>query len=98
MRKKSFGKTVRAEFVQDCSNGSPLLDYYADKVEDSTPEIKGRRNPYIRAVSELNFVAWFPFTVATMTSHYFKVQKFRYEGSMYVCVTNSAINYLFKIL
>ena len=87
-------KKLNAEFVQDCSNGSPLLDYYASREEDWQRAGKAIK----RAIADLNFHSWFPFTYKNLNnSTYFNVQRMRYQGELYAIVTNSAINYIFKI-
>ena len=83
-----------AVYIQDCSSPSPLLDYYATREyewKSAGAEIKD-------AITKLNFVAWFPFNKANLnTKRYFTVQRMRYEDELYAVVTNSAINYIFKI-
>lgn len=85
---------MTAEFIQDCSNGSPLLEYYAEREyswQNAGREIK-------KAIAETGFQGWFPFTLKNLNNRtYFHVQRFRYNGQLYAAVTNSAINYLFRI-
>lgn len=85
---------MTAEFIQDCSNGSALLEHYATREyywQNGGRQIK-------KAIAELEFHGWFPFTFKNLNNKaYFNVQRFRYNGELYAAVTNSAINYLFKI-
>lgn len=84
---------MTAEFIQDCSNRTALLDFYADREYDWQRAGKTIK----KAIAETEFVAWFPFTLSNLNSCYFTVQRFRYNSELYACVTNSAINYIFKI-
>jgi hypothetical protein len=85
---------MTAEFIQDCSINTPLLNYYAERDwewQSAGKDIK-------KAIAELNFVTWFPFSLKNLNNKtYFTVQRMRYENKLYAIVTNSAINYLFRI-
>lgn len=85
---------MTAEYIQDCSNGSPILDYYADREYEwmkAGKEIK-------KAIAAYQFEAWFPFTFEFLNNvNYTTVQRMRYRNELYAIVTNSAINYIFKI-
>lgn len=84
---------MEAEFIQDCSSSSELLEYFATKdgaLKNAGKEIK-------KAIAALEFKAWFPFTIKNLNSYYFKTQRMTYKGELYAIVTNSAIDYIFKI-
>lgn len=78
----------------DCSHGTPLLDHYASREYEW--QKAGRQIK--RAIADLEMGGWFPFTMKNLNNrNYFEVQRFRYNGELYAAVTNSAINYLFRI-
>lgn len=83
-----------AEYIQDCSSGSPLLDYYAEREyhwQNAGKEIK-------KAIEANGTCGYFPFSYKNLCNKvYFKVQRMRYQGELYAVVTNSCINYIFKI-
>lgn len=85
---------MTAEYIQDCSLDSPLLRHYAKREyewQNAGPKIK-------RAIADLEMGGWFPFTMKNLNNKRdFTVQRFRYNRELYAAVTNSAINYLFKI-
>jgi hypothetical protein len=85
---------MTAEFIQDCSYNSDLLEHYASRQyewQKAGREIK-------KAIAELGIGGWFPFTMKNLNNKtYFDVQRFKYKGQLYAAVTNSAINYLFAI-
>lgn len=85
---------MNAEYIQDCSSGSELLEHYASREYDW--QNAGHRIK--RAIADLEMSAWFPFNMKNLNNRtYFQVQRFRYNGELYAAVTNSAINYFFKI-
>lgn len=85
---------MTAQYIQDCSTNSPLLEHYAKREYNwmnAGKEVK-------RAIAETGVGGWFPFTMKNLNNKtYFTVQRFRYNGQLYAAVTNSAINYLFAI-
>lgn len=85
---------MTAEYIQDCSHSTPLLEHFAEREyewQKAGKEIK-------KAIAELEFEVWFPFTLKNLNNkNYFDVQRFKYNNDLYAAVTNSAINYLFKI-
>ena len=84
---------MRLEYIQDCSESSPLLDKYAEK----EPDWQKAGKPFIKALAKLDFYAHFRFNYKFLTSYYCTVQRFKFEKELYIVVTNSAINYFFKV-
>jgi hypothetical protein len=84
---------MTAEFIQSCAYGSPLLEYFAER--DGLWQKGGREIK--KAIADNEFVAWFPFNMKNLNSHWFTVQRMKYEGELYAIVTNSGIDYIFKI-
>lgn len=86
---------MTAEYIQDCSSSSPLLDHYAKR--EYSWQNAGRKIKKAIADADIH-PGWFPFTFKNLNNKtYFHVQRFKYNGELYAAVTNSAINYLFKI-
>lgn len=85
---------MEAIFIQSCSSGSELLDYYATREY----EWKSAGKQIKKAIADTEFVAHFPFTMKNLNNkNYFTVQRMKYKEELYAIVTNSAINYIFKI-
>lgn len=85
---------MTAEYIQDCSTNTPLLEHYASREN----EWQNAGKKIKKAIAELDIGGWFPFTMKNLNNKtYFSVQRFKYNGELYAAVTNSAINYLFKI-
>lgn len=84
---------MEAIFIQDCSKKSPLLDYYAEREY----EWRAAGRKIKKAIADTDFVGYFPFTLSNLNSRYFTVQRLMYEKELYAVVTNSAVDYIFKI-
>lgn len=85
---------MEAEFIQSCLSESDLLRHYANREYDwqkAGDKIK-------RAIAKAGFIGYYPFTFKNLKNkNCFTVQRMRYENELYAVVTNSAINYIFKI-
>ncbi|MBP8982256.1 MAG: hypothetical protein KBG19_04395 [Bacteroidales bacterium] len=85
---------MTAEFIQSCGSDSDLLRHYAKR--DGLWMKAGRKIK--KAIADTGFYGYFPFTIKNLNHKpYFEVERFRYKGELYASVTNSAINYIFKI-
>lgn len=88
---------VTAQFIQDCSSDSSLLRAYA-KRSQRNPELKRAGIKIKKAIAENGNQGYYEFSVKNLNSHFFTVERFTHDKELYAVVTNSAINYIFKIL
>ena len=88
---------MTAEFIQDCGSDTPLLRAYA-KRESKAPDLMNAGLMIKLAIEQTGVSGYFPFTVKNLSNRtYFRVQRWTYQKQLYAVVTNSAINYIFKI-
>lgn len=88
---------MTAEYIQDCSSDSKLLRAFA-KRESRLPDLKDAGKTIKKAIAETGVQGYFEFSIKNLNNTvYFRVQRFTYQKQLYAVVTNSAINYIFKI-